>query len=50
MLNLGVTTSAVSGGGILLDQGIHIKDLFNYFMGGFISAKSFLSTAHWVSK
>ena len=32
-----------SGGGILLDQGIHMLDLFNIFLGGFTSVKSFLS-------
>ena len=38
---------SVSGGGILLDQGIHMLDLFNYFLGGFTSVKSFLSNRHW---
>lgn len=37
----------VSGGGILLDQGIHMLDLFNFFLGGFTSAKAFLSNGHW---
>ena len=37
----------VSGGGILLDQGIHMLDLFNYFIGGFIHTKAFLSNSHW---
>lgn len=38
---------SVSGGGILLDQGIHMLDLFNHFLGGFTSAKAFLSNSHW---
>ena len=38
---------SVSGCGILLDQGIHMLDLFNYFLGGFTSAKAFISNSHW---
>jgi predicted dehydrogenase len=30
---------AVSGGGILLDQGIHMLDLFRYFVGDFVEIK-----------
>lgn len=37
----------VSGGGILLDQGIHMLDLFNYFAGPFDQVKSFLSNEYW---
>ena len=38
---------SVSGGGILLDQGIHMLDLFNLFLGSFSSVKAFVSNAHW---
>jgi len=38
---------SVSGGGILLDQGIHMLDLFNFFLGGFTSVKSLISNSHW---
>merc|ERR1711991_1041851 len=36
-----------SGGGILLDQGIHMLDLFNMFLGGFDKIKSFISNIYW---
>jgi len=35
------------GGGILLDQGIHMLDLFQYFCGDFVEVKSMVTTAHW---
>lgn len=35
------------GGGILLDQGIHMLDLFHYFLGEFVEVKSMVTTAHW---
>jgi len=38
---------SISGGGILLDQGIHMLDLFNYFVGKFNTVKAFLSNSHW---
>ena len=37
----------ISGGGILLDQGIHMLDLFNLFLGTFKEVKAFLSNTHW---
>ena len=35
----------LSGGGILLDQGIHMLDLFRHFCGEFVEIKSMLRTA-----
>jgi predicted dehydrogenase len=37
----------ISGGGILLDQGIHMLDLFHFFLGEFTSVKSLFSNKHW---
>lgn len=36
-----------SGGGILLDQGIHMLDLFRLFGGEFNQVKSLVGTLHW---
>lgn len=36
-----------AGGGILLDQGIHMLDLFRFFSGDFIEVKSMVSTSYW---
>jgi predicted dehydrogenase len=36
-----------SGGGILLDQGIHMLDLFRYFAGEFDEIKSMICSAYW---
>lgn len=38
---------AIAGGGILLDQGIHLLDLFRYFAGEFSEIKSMCTTAYW---
>jgi len=38
---------ALAGGGILLDQGIHMLDLFRYFGGEFSEIKSMCSRAFW---
>jgi predicted dehydrogenase len=39
----------LSGGGILLDQGIHMLDLFRYFCGEFSEVKSMCTTEIWDS-
>jgi predicted dehydrogenase len=36
-----------AGGGILLDQGIHLLDLLYYFVGKFEKYKSFISNRYW---
>lgn len=36
-----------AGGGILLDQGIHMVDLIRLFCGDFVEVKSFVSNAYW---
>ncbi|PAB59150.1 Gfo/Idh/MocA family protein [Anaeromicrobium sediminis] len=35
------------GGGILLDQGIHMLDLLRYFLGDFSEVKSFVENCYW---
>ena len=37
----------VSGGGILIDQGIHMVDLFRFFCGEFEEVKSFIGEHFW---
>ena len=37
----------ISGGGILLDQGIHMLDLFRLFCGDFQEVKSYVTNSYW---
>lgn len=41
------TKRAIAGGGVLLDQGIHIVDLMSLFGGDFSEVYSFVSNGHW---
>ncbi|PCJ63219.1 MAG: hypothetical protein COA73_05580 [Candidatus Hydrogenedentota bacterium] len=36
-----------AGGGVLLDQGIHMLDLFRLFCGDFVEIKSMVSKSYW---
>src|SRR5262249_3555902 len=41
------TKRAVAGGGVLLDQGIHLVDLMRLFAGDFPHVHSIVSNGHW---
>ena len=41
------TKRSESGGGILLDQGIHMLDLMRYFAGDFTNVHAFISNSFW---
>ena len=41
------TKRDIAGGGVLLDQGIHMVDLMRLFAGEFTEVQSFISNSHW---
>lgn len=41
------TKREIAGGGVLLDQGIHMVDLMRLFAGEFTQVNSFISNQHW---
>ena len=41
------TRREIAGGGVLLDQGIHMVDLIRLFGGEFDDVHSFISNSHW---
>lgn len=41
------TKRDIAGGGVLLDQGIHMVDLMRLFGGDFNEVHSFISNSHW---
>lgn len=41
------TKREICGGGVLLDQGIHIVDIMRLFGGEFTEIHSFISNSHW---
>ena len=41
------TKRSIAGGGVLLDQGIHMVDLMRTFAGEFTEVQSFIENSHW---
>lgn len=41
------TKRAIAGGGVLLDQGIHMVDLMRLFAGEFVEVQSVVTNSHW---
>ncbi|MCF8176918.1 MAG: Gfo/Idh/MocA family oxidoreductase [Sulfuritalea sp.] len=41
------TKRAIAGGGVLLDQGIHMVDLMRLLGGNFTEVHSFITNSHW---
>ncbi len=41
------TKREIAGGGVLLDQGIHMVDLMRLFVGEFTQVHSFIENSHW---
>ncbi len=41
------TKRTIAGGGVLLDQGIHMVDLMRLFAGEFIEVQSIVANSHW---
>ena len=44
------SVKSIAGGGILLDQGIHLLDLMRFLCGEFKEIKSFVSNKYWKHK
>lgn len=42
------TKREIAGGGVLLDQGIHMVDLMRLFAGEFVEVQSIVSNSHWL--
>ena len=44
------SSKSIAGGGILLDQGIHLLDIMRFFCGEFKEIKSFINNNYWKFK